>query len=171
MSQVSDMYDMWLSGKSIRKIACYYNVDKMLVQKQLRAEYGKDACNLEMQGLARIAYQEYGDRDTALRAMNTEGLYMSEKTMNNHSKAYRNVKLFDNDKDGNSDTLYDYLQQEPEEYREGLLLPLYLWIARRILGTLADCVDIYSLYANNDQRTDNLLGGNQEAQTATSASY
>lgn len=155
MPDVQEMYNMWLSGKSIRKIAYYFNIGRGTVQLAFRKAYGKDACNLRMQGLARVVYREYGDKLTAEKAKNTAGLYMSQKTMDNHSKAYRNVKIdkWEDEEDG-ADTYYDYVQDwVPDtdlEHEEGVLLPYYLWIVQNttdVIGAIymnarADSVNI-----------------------------
>lgn len=141
MPEVQEMYNMWLSGKSIRKIAYCFNIGRGKLQLAFRKAYGKDACNLRMQSLARVVYQEYGDTETARKAKDTEGLYISQKTMDNHSKAYRNVKKANWDDGDLNDMYYDYVQEQEdtrgEEYDEGVLLPLYLWIIQMTKDTIA----------------------------------
>lgn len=141
MPEVQEMYNMWLSGKSIRKIAYCFNIGRGKLQLAFRKAYGKDACNPRMQSLARIVYQEYGDKVTAGKAKDTKGLYLSQKTMDNHSKAYRNVRKANWDDGDINDMYYDYVQEQEDisnqEYDEGVLLPLYLWITQMTKDAIA----------------------------------
>jgi hypothetical protein len=80
------LYELWLSGKSLRTIGRMVGVGRMAVYGSLSRKYGKDCCALRKQSLARIVYQEYGNMDLAIKARGIEGLYRSEKTENNYSE-------------------------------------------------------------------------------------
>jgi hypothetical protein len=128
-NEVKEMYRLWLSGKSIRKIARAYDVGRMAVWAALRREYGKDACSPQKQSLARVCYKEYGDLETALRAKGIEGLYMSERTENNYSKHQTKENSFDS-----------------QSYSEDAFEPALLWAYFRLLiDTIADGVaEVYA---------------------------
>ncbi len=139
---VDAMYRDWLSGLSIRKISYLYNVGRGRVWKMLTDRYGLDACCLRKQSLARIVYQEYGDVDLAMRARGTEGLYRSQKTMNNYSKNQSGLITEDS---FSNDYFMDYVRYNTDDYcdpydsiEETLLgFPMYLWTAEmtaQILG-------------------------------------
>ena len=83
---VEQMYQQWLGGLSLRKIGHINGLGRMTVLAAFRKVYGKDACNLRKQSLARIVFQEYGDMELADRARNIDGLFRSTKTDNNYSK-------------------------------------------------------------------------------------
>lgn len=131
---VDAMYRDWLSGLSIRKISYLYNVGRGRVWKLLTDKYGSDACCLRKQSLARIVYQEYGDVDLAMRARGTDGLYRSQKTMNNYSK---NQSGLCTEEGLSNDVLMDYVQYNTEDQRDPyddiettpLSLKVYLWIS------------------------------------------
>lgn len=81
-----EMYKLWLSGKSVRKIAAIYGISRMGAWYKLTKTYGLDACSPAKQSLARVAYQEYQDFDLAMRAMGIEGLFISPKTEDNYTR-------------------------------------------------------------------------------------
>jgi hypothetical protein len=86
LSDPAYLYDLWLSGKSLRTIGKMVGVGRMAIYGALSRKYGKDCCCLRKQSLARIIYQEYGDMDLAIKARGIEGLYRSEKTENHYSE-------------------------------------------------------------------------------------
>jgi hypothetical protein len=90
-----EMYKLWLSGLSIRKIGAMYGVGRMSVWGRLTRAYGLNACTPSHQSLARICYKEYGDLVLAERARGIEGLFMSGKTEDNYSKHQTKENDFD----------------------------------------------------------------------------
>lgn len=83
---VETMYQQWLGGLSIRKIARYYQVGRMAVWGAFNRTYGKNACNLRKQSLARVVFQEYGDMVLAERVRGIDGLFRTTATDNNYSQ-------------------------------------------------------------------------------------
>ena len=123
---LENMYTLWLSGLSLRKIGRRYHLGKSTVWAKLTAVYGGDACNLRKQSLARVCYKEYGDLQLALRARGIEGLYMSEQTERNYSKhkTYDMTKI--------------QLANPNSTYEPSLLFAYYHYLVR----TVADIVAI-----------------------------
>jgi hypothetical protein len=68
---------------------------------------------------------------------------MSENTMNNYSRA--NANEYQGYKHGYIDRLVDEwmedYQEQPEERREGVLLPLYLWITQSTRDILSSALE------------------------------
>lgn len=138
------MYDLWLSGLSIRKIAAINNIGRGRCWKMLTSKYGKDACNLRKQSLARVVYQEYGDRELAEKARGTDGLFRSEKTMRNYSN--NNSSLSFNEELVDPEVLIDYISVT--DYRDNyediedteVTLKVYLWICEMTSRAIMQCI-------------------------------
>lgn len=95
-SDILEMYKMWLSGLSIRKIANIYSIGRMAVWGQLTRKYGISACSPKKQSLARVAYREYGDLELAMRARGIEGSFISQKTEDNYTRCQTKEVVKDN---------------------------------------------------------------------------
>lgn len=84
-SFIDEMYQQWLGGLSIRRIGAKYQLGRMSVWGAFQRAYGKDACNLRKQSLARVVYKEYGDVELAKKARGIEGLFHTAITEENYS--------------------------------------------------------------------------------------
>lgn len=134
-TEVQQMYDLWLSGLSIRNVGRKLGVGRMSVWAKLTKYFGKDATNLRKQSLSRVVYQEYGDRDLATRAKGSEGLYRTERVERNYSKCQTFEVAIAN---------LVYSTDEPELE---MSLPVYIWIAEMTLEAIASAIEHNRLVA------------------------
>lgn len=125
---VAAMYELWLSGLSIRNIGKHVGLGRMSVHATLVKQYGKDACNLRKQSLSRVIYQEYGDMELATRAEGSDGLYRTARAEKNYSRCQT------------YDVAVNNLSYEPEVPEVELSLPMYIWFSQYITSMLSDMV-------------------------------
>lgn len=125
---VAAMYEMWLTGLSIRNIGKHVGIGRMSVHSTLTKHYGKDACNLRKQSLSRVVYQEYGDMELATAARGSNGLFRTARAEKNYSKHQT------------YDCVTVNLAYEVPDTETELLLPLYIWFSEYITVMLSDMV-------------------------------
>lgn len=125
MSDAQLYYDEWLQGRSLRQIASKWCVGRAKVYDLIRKTYGRDACSIRKQSLARHIYQEYGDLEQAKRAIGIEGLYHSAKT----EAMYTRHKFCPLDIE---------IEYEEPEYRPPMRMCLVCWMLTRIVENLAE---------------------------------
>lgn len=122
-----DLYDLWLSGLSIRNIGKRFGLGRMSVHSILTKHYGKDACNLRKQSLSRVIYQEYGDKLLAQRASGSDGLYRTTKSEKNYTRCQTYEAVVNN------------LTYEPEAQALEMNLNIYLWVCLETANSIYEC--------------------------------
>ena len=129
-----EMYINWLSGLSIRNIGRIFGLNRMVVYTRFTKMYGKNACNLREQSLARVVYKEYGDLELARKAKDSPGLFRTTKSENNYSK----IQTTDLSK-------YQLRSRVPEVAEVGLRLPIY----RRVCKLTTHLIYLTMWYRTN----------------------
>jgi hypothetical protein len=110
MVTTETLYKNWLAGLSLRSIGRKYNLGFHTVYNRILSKYGKDACDIRKNGLARVVVSDYGDYELANKCLNVPGRYFSYHKENTLS-AYQSIESL------------DYLPYQPEQDYETLELP------------------------------------------------
>jgi hypothetical protein len=135
-----EYYRLWLQGHSLRTIGRMFNHSRSTIHYQIQRVYGKSACDIRVNGLARVIMSEYpGQTELIEASLNVPGRFYTtgkERTLSRFQAA------------GEAMERIPYYDPEPDEQPDGLKLTLFIWVFEEVACVLGDLLDV--MYIRND---------------------